>query len=118
MVLGPYGVWVVMQKRVSDLEIARDKREKIDEALKLECERQQKAWWDELDSQGKLIAELDKTCSNATTEIRTSMKDLKERVDLHSASNVTNLAGVVRNYNDMLVQTLDSMREYIRESRK
>jgi hypothetical protein len=111
MVAPAYGVWVLLQKRVTDLE-------KREEAAKTERERQQNAWWEKTEANGVQIAELDKTCSNATTELRTMMKDLKERVDLHSASNVANLAGIVRNYNDMIIQTLDTMRETLRAEAK
>ena len=111
MVVPAYGVWVLLQKRVSDLE-------KREEAAKDERERQQEAWWKRVDANSAQIADLDKVCSNATTELRTMMRDLKERVDLHSASNVANLAGIVRNYNDMIIQTLDTMRETLRAEAK
>ena len=111
MVAPAYGVWVLLQKRVADLE-------KREEAAKDERERQQEAWWKRVDANSAQIADLDKVCSNATTELRTMMRDLKERVDLHSASNVANLAGIVRNYNDMIIQTLDTMRETLRAEAK
>ena len=111
MVVPAYGVWVLLQKRVADLE-------KREESAKDERERQQEAWWKRVDSNSAQIADLDKVCSNATTELRTMMRDLKERVDLHSASNVANLAGIVRNYNDMIIQTLDTMRETLRAEAK
>jgi len=117
MVAPAYGVWVLLQKRVADLEKREEKRERADEAAKQEAERQQKAWWEETDSAKERISEIDKICSNATTELRTMMRDLKERVDLHSGSNVANLAGIVRNYNDMLSQTMETLREALREAR-
>jgi len=110
MVAPAYGVWVLLQKRVADLE-------KREEAAKDERERQQEAWWKKVDANSAQIADLDKVCSNAITELRTMMRDLKERVDLHSGSNVANLAGIVRNYNDMLSQTMETLREALREAR-
>ena len=128
MVVPAYGVWVLLQKRVTDLETRQEKRERVDESERLEIERQREseraeterqrqAWWDELDAAKQRLSDLDKVCSNATTELRTTMRDLKERVDLHSGSNVANLAGLVRNYTEMLVQTLDTLRETLREAR-
>jgi hypothetical protein len=111
MVLGPYGVWVVMQKRVLDLEVWRAKRESADEAVRLERERQQEAWWKEVDASKAEVARLDKTCAVATGNLSTRVDDLTGRVNLHTTTNLSAIIGLVKNYNEMLEEAVNSLRE-------
>lgn len=98
-------------REIVDLKAWREKQETAAKEARQEAERQQEAWWREVDALAKGMAALDKTCSNATTETRALLQALKERVDLHSTTTVTSLAGVVKNYNDMLIETVEVVRQ-------
>lgn len=111
MVLGPYGVWVLMQKRVLDLEVWRAKREVADEAARLERERQQEAWWREVDGLRKELGVLDKTCAVSTGNLSTRVDDLTSRVNLHTSTNLSAIIGLVKNYNEMLEEAVNFVRE-------
>lgn len=115
---GTFGTWVLMRRDIADLKEWKANEAKAEEAARLERERQQSAWWDRIGEIKKALADLDRACSNATVELRTKIAGLEHRVDTHSGSNVANLAGIVRNYNDMLVQTLDTLKEALRQAAK
>lgn len=98
-------------RQIAELEEWREKQETAAKEAREEAERQREAWWKVVDALKDTITTLDKTCSNATTETRALLQSLKERVDLHSTTTVSSLAGVVKNYNDMLHESVEALRQ-------
>lgn len=116
--VGALTTWALLRKDVADLKQWKREQEEVAKGEQREAERQRQAWWETVDELRAQIAALDKVCATSTAELRSQVGALEHRVDLHSGSNVANLAGVVKNYNEMLIQTLDTMRDTLREGRK
>lgn len=110
---GPYTVWVLIQKRVTDLEVAKSKRELADEAARIEAERQREAWWEAIEELRKTSAALDKACAVATGNLATSVAGLTNRVDLHTTTNLSAIIGLVKNYNEMLEESVAALRSAV-----
>jgi hypothetical protein len=99
---GPYTVWVLIQKRVTDLEVAKSKRELAEEA-----------WWEAIEELRKTSAALDKACAVATGNLATSVAGLTNRVDLHTTTNLSAIIGLVKNYNEMLEESVAALRSAV-----
>ena len=118
MVLGPYGVWILMQKRVKDLEDDSVERAKRDQAERDEYERQREVWWEKVDKLKEEIGALDKACAVATGSLITSVNALTARVDLHTSTNLSAIIGLVKNYNEMLEEAVSAIKDALREAKK